>query len=180
MIARKVVCDLPQVRFGHADPEDVPEVFWRVGKMDDWTCTSNRPCVLRGLRRGSRIDRRWKREHVFKEGGVLGEDAFEHPKLDVARDQDDISVFKPELFVPRNRIGTILSRDSICVCPLTFVGACGFGHWVIPQHLATAIYQFEYVQPTKVSTEGFRLAWVSKISKHVACVFEGWSYIEQS
>lgn len=80
---------------------------------------------------------------------MLGEYAFEDAKLDLARDQDDASVFEPELFVSLSRqfeVGSILVLGGGEICSLTFAAGAGvFRHREVAQWPDFAVFRVHFI-----------------------------------
>ena len=82
--------------------QDAPDVIRTVCEVDDRTHSM----IVGGLR---------EREHVVKDGGVLDEWPLVYAEFDsILRNQNDVTVFKPKVFIPgggiaggRKRVGFV-------------------------------------------------------------------------
>ena len=85
----------------HIDPQDMPQVFWRVWKLHHRAWHS----VLTAA--NDHAGRVGLSEQLFEDGGVVREDPAVDTKLHVACDEDESAVLVPELlvFVPLDVLG---------------------------------------------------------------------------
>lgn len=85
----------------HISAEDVAQILWGVRYVDDGAKIGGR---------GRRSGRLRQREHISENRGVVGEKPLVDTELDVACNEDDVSVTVPEFFVAYPRYIFWVSR----------------------------------------------------------------------